>query len=126
MMKRLLIYFAAAVFALVAVTLTSKQPARTGSVRGTVTDPSGGVVPGAAVTLMGTGGSNTILTDTSGKYQLAGLTPGHYSVVVRAQGFQRFEDPSLVVAPGQISEADAPLALGQASQAITVTASQAR
>ena len=103
--------------ALAAVTLTSKEPVGAGSVRGTVTDPSGGVIPGDAVTRTGGARTDAVNTDESGEYRLSGLAPGHYKVAVRAKGFRDFEDPAIVVAPGQVSEGDAPLAIGQASQA---------
>ena len=60
---------------------------------GTVTDPSGAVVPGVSVTIVGrgTGLKRSALTDTAGEYRFAGLPAGNYSVHVEKTGSeQRF------------------------------------
>src|SRR5882757_2494632 len=53
---------------------------------GTVTDPSGAVVPGAKVTItnQGTGQESHTITSSAGTYSVTGLTPGVYSVTVEA------------------------------------------
>ena len=60
------------------------------SLRGTVTDPTGAVVPEATVTLTNTG-TNQVMTATSdanGIYTFNGLPPDHFSVKAEKQGFQ--------------------------------------
>ena len=55
--------------------------AQTASLRGQVTDESGALVPGAQVTLIGTGSSvRSTKTDDSGNYAFTGMLPGDYSV----------------------------------------------
>ena len=54
---------------------------------GTVTDPSGAVVPGAMVQLRGPGGEQRKLTDIRGQYSFPTLRPGKYQVRVIAKGF---------------------------------------
>jgi len=65
------------------------QNANTGEIKGTVTDPSGAVVPGANVTLTktGTGTVRTTISDGEGRYVISNLQPGPYSVKVELSGF---------------------------------------
>jgi hypothetical protein len=60
------------------------------TVFGTVTDPSGAVVPAAQVTIVNqsTGLQRRALTDTTGQYHLAGLPAGNYSLRAEKEGFQ--------------------------------------
>src|SRR5436305_6504351 len=62
----------------------------TGSIQGTVGDPNGGVVPGAAVTITdkGTGQSSKFSSSGSGSYASGALIPGEYAVKMEAKGFQ--------------------------------------
>jgi len=59
------------------------------SLNGTVTDPTGAVVPGAKVTVhsLATGLDNNLVTDSAGIYVAPSLIPGDYSVSVTATGF---------------------------------------
>src|ERR1041384_5868864 len=61
-----------------------------GSIVGTVRDPSGGIVPGAAVVLTNTGTSEKRAseTDASGNYQFVNLVPGTYRVDIQGSGFK--------------------------------------
>src|SRR5215467_7779516 len=60
------------------------------TVFGTITDPSGAVVPGAQVTIVNqsTGLTRETLTDMTGQYRLAGLPTGNYAVRIEKTGFQ--------------------------------------
>src|SRR5580692_3475069 len=60
------------------------------TVSGTITDPSGAVVPGVSVTIVsqGTGLKRSALTDTVGEYRFAGLPIGNYSLRIEKAGFQ--------------------------------------
>jgi len=61
-----------------------------GSVSGTVSDTSKGVLPGAAVTIknVDTGITSTAKTNSVGNYSVAGLQPGIYTLTVELSGFQ--------------------------------------
>ena len=61
-----------------------------GTVRGTVTDSTGGVLPGAEVTVRHetTGESTTGLTDETGNYEFTGLPPGPYTLTAEAPSFR--------------------------------------
>src|SRR5246127_620964 len=61
-----------------------------GTVFGTVTDPTGAVIPGANVTVSrgSTGLKREALTDMKGQYQVMGLATGKYVVRIEKEGFQ--------------------------------------
>ncbi len=95
-----------------------------GSLVGTVTDPSGAVVPGAAVTVtdVGQGQTRQEKSDSSGRYNLVNLLPGTYSVTVGAGGFKTVQQSNLVITPNTVSRFDVHLEVGQASQQVNVSA----
>lgn len=65
------------------------QTTTTGDLAGTVTDPSGAVVPNATVTITNdaTGSTQTVVTNGSGFYRAASLAPGSYTIGTNVQGF---------------------------------------
>ncbi|MGO8720877.1 MAG: carboxypeptidase regulatory-like domain-containing protein [Acidobacteriaceae bacterium] len=69
----------------------SRAQQATTSLNGVVTDPSGGVLPGATVTITreATGQVLTTTTNARGEYQFSQLNPGTWTVTVRATGFAR-------------------------------------
>src|SRR5690349_4950410 len=75
------------------------QSAGTGALTGTVTDPTGGIVPGATVVLTSTdtNQSRTTATGADGSYKFALLPPGSYRVRFSAAGFKTSEVPSVTV-----------------------------
>src|SRR5579883_1512345 len=84
------------------------QSITAGTVRGVVTDPSGGVVPGAAVALTNTETDVTrkTMTNGEGRYQFGFAAPGLYRVEVTAKGFQKAERGGVTVTAGQPVGAD--------------------
>src|ERR1700690_2511405 len=74
-----------------------------GSIRGTVTDPSAAVVPGATVVATGGGVTRTVTTDGQGRYTLPNMPPGKYTVRADAAGFVTFVKPDIDVPAGQAS-----------------------
>jgi hypothetical protein len=95
-----------------------------GSLVGTVTDPSGAVVPSAGVTVtnVGTGQIREDRTDQSGRYNLVNLNPGTYSVAITAPGFRKEEQTNVVITPNTVSRIDVHLVVGQQSEQVTVSA----
>jgi len=63
----------------------------TGTITGTVTDPSGAVIPNATVTVTdtSTGAVRTAASDSSGIYVISNLLPASYSVAVEASGMKK-------------------------------------
>jgi len=75
------------------------QMAGSGSVGGTVTDPTNAVVAGAAVTLTdtATGAARTTTTNDVGRFFLANVLPGTYTVTVSKAGFREAKLSNQVV-----------------------------
>uniref|UniRef100_Q026X8 Cna B domain protein n=1 Tax=Solibacter usitatus (strain Ellin6076) TaxID=234267 RepID=Q026X8_SOLUE len=95
-----------------------------GSVVGTVTDPSGGALTGAAVTLTnaGTGERRQTLSGSGGDYQFLNLVPGTYRVQVERTGFKRAAHENLEVNISGTVRADISLQLGDVTQTVEVQA----
>ena len=80
----------------------------TADIVGTVTDATGAVVPNAAVVLtnLGTNDKRTGQTNGSGDYSFTLLPVGHYSISVKAGGFQESINRDLAVEAGDRARAD--------------------
>src|SRR2546421_11447078 len=99
-----------------------QAPAQTTSteVLGTVTDSSGGVIPGAKVTLLrvATGERRESVTDTSGNYSFPLIEIGDYTVAVQAPGFKVETMTGITVALQQKARVNFRLEVGTASEKI--------
>jgi hypothetical protein len=97
--------------------------AYSGSVTGTVTDPSGGVVPSAAVRLVDEqkGYPFAAQTDATGRYLFRNLSPGTYRITVEMQGFQTQEKTGIKLDVNQNVAVDFALQVGAAAQRIDIT-----
>ena len=73
------------------------------TVRGTVTDSTGGVIPGASVTVVHetTDEATTRLTDETGNYEFTGLPPGIYTLTADVPGFEVGTYSNVELAAGQ-------------------------
>src|ERR1039458_8343542 len=78
------------------------QTPATGTLRGTMTDDSGAVIPAANVTLTGTSVNKTAQTQADGSYVFQGLAPGQYTVKVSFPGFTPVSKPVTVTAGGSV------------------------
>jgi hypothetical protein len=96
----------------------------TGAVTGTVTDPSGAVVQGAAATLVNTltGVQRTAQSNAAGIYRFDFIVAGTYSLRVSARGFAIYELHGLVLTVGQTVTANVGLELGKTGTVVTVEA----
>lgn len=94
-----------------------------GTLRGTVQDPSGAVVPAAEVsaTNQGTGVKQTTRTTSSGEYVFANLLVGSYTVEIAAQGFGKYSRKDVQVLPNQVVTADARLSVTAPGTVVEVT-----
>ncbi len=96
--------------------------AQSGTLRGTVTDPNGGVVAGATVTAKNSasGVSTPTTTNGEGNFQIPNLVPGKYSVTVEQTGFSKKVVTEVTVGLGAIVDLPVALAVGTASETVTV------
>ena len=97
------------------------------TVSGTITDPSGAVVPGVSVTIVsqGTGLKRSALTDTAGEYRFAGLPTGNYSLRIEKTGFQSQVREGVELTSAAEVMINSQLAIGDLSQQATVSANAA-
>jgi hypothetical protein len=93
------------------------------SITGTVTDASGGIIPGATVKVTDemTNTTVSLLTDSAGEYTARNLNPGSYSIAVEKGGFNKHVDKNFVVEVSQAARLDVALAVGSVSQTVEVT-----
>lgn len=96
----------------------------TGSIAGTVTDPSGAVVSSAKVTAVDAdkGFTYTGTSDSSGRYVLRNIPPGTYSVTIEAPNFERQRKTGVVIAVDQNAGVDFTLKVGAMTQTVEVQA----
>jgi Carboxypeptidase regulatory-like domain len=94
----------------------------TGRVEGTVTDNTDAVIPGATITLTNTDTSQarTATTDGAGSFTFNALERGHYSAVVKANGFQS-ETQLITLEVSQVQALNFKLNPGTAATTVTVT-----
>ena len=97
----------------------------TGTIRGTVKDPSGAVIPGARVkaVLAEAYASRSTATTADGEYAFPALPVGRYAVVVEAEGFREFRQLDVEVRIGHVVIVNADLQLGTLAQVVTALAS---
>ncbi len=94
-----------------------------GSIDGTVTDPTGAVVPHAAViaTATLTGQQTKTTANASGEYTFPTLMPTQYTILASAQGFQTYKHPGIVLQANQAMTVNIVLRVGSATQTISVS-----
>jgi Carboxypeptidase regulatory-like domain len=94
-----------------------------GTLTGTVTDPTGAVIPNAniQVTNNDTSAVYKIGTSSTGNYTLANLPVGNYTMTVEAPGFKKFERPNLIIQVAEITRVDAALEVGASTETVTVS-----
>src|SRR5580704_11258573 len=104
-------------------TQAGAQSSTTGSIIGTVTDPSGAAVPDAAVSVVDTdtGIPHNETTNDEGFYSAPSLQPGDYTVTVNKAGFAIFTHSGIVVTVGSRLTVDAALPLVATEATVTVT-----
>jgi hypothetical protein len=95
----------------------------TGAIGGTVSDPTGAVIPNATVTIK-TGAGVTVATVKSGVngiYVAPDLDPGIYTVQVAVPGFMDFVVTEVRVSPMALTTVDVELRIGATNETVTVT-----
>src|SRR6266478_5218363 len=112
-----------AVLALCALPMYS-QTANTGAIAGTVSDPSGALVPRAAVVInsQGTREERDLATDGEGNFSVQFLTPGNYDLTVRGAGFEPFILNGVQVQITEVSRLKIQLTISGAKEQIAISA----
>src|SRR5260370_35370439 len=109
-----------------------RAPSHTGSnsgtIRGTVVDVSGAVIPNTAVRAIPLKPETSrfyfyeSVTSENGLYELHGLPPGTYEVRVSVRGFRAYVMTSMPVRTGQMTIVDVMMQVGYTSETVEVTA----
>ena len=96
----------------------------TAQISGTVKDDSGGVLPGATVTVTqtDTGFSRNTVSDGEGAYRLTNLPVGPYKLEVTLEGFRTYTQTGIVLQVGSAPALNVTLGVGQLTEAVTVEA----
>jgi hypothetical protein len=96
----------------------------TGSIRGTVTDPSGAVVEGATVSAKQneTGLTRTTTTDHAGAYLLVELPVGHYQLQIDRSGFQTYLQQGIILDVNETATIPVSLRVGTGNEKVEVNA----
>ena len=96
----------------------------TATITGTITDPSGSVIAGAAVEAKNTetGATYSTTSTATGNYAVPNLPVGTYSLTATAAGFKTYTHTNLALAATQVLRQDIALEVGTASESITVEA----
>ena len=107
--------------------LAMAAAAANGSISGTLQDPSGAVIPGAAITLVNTALHSEYKTtsNSQGFYSFPTLPVGHYNLNIGAKGFKTEKKTNLTVDTEAALKLDAVLAVGEQSETVTVVAGAA-
>ncbi|MGH9511549.1 MAG: carboxypeptidase regulatory-like domain-containing protein [Terriglobales bacterium] len=104
--------------------LALSQGTTEATVVGTVTDPTGSVIPNVDITIMQTetGQLYSTKTNQDGQYTLPALQVGHYSLKAEAPGFKVAERKDLVLNVGDRYRADFSMQVGSTQESVTVEA----
>jgi hypothetical protein len=104
--------------------VAAAQTAGEGTLEGSVTDPSGAAIPNATVTATDNATQiSTVRKSTStGNFSIAPLPPGTYTITATAHGFKTLSQKNIVLNALQIRTLTLMLAVGQATQTVSVTA----
>ena len=95
----------------------------TGTILGTVTDATGGVMPGATVTLKheGTGLTRVVVTDNAGEFTAPALPTGKYTLSAELSGFKTVALSNIDVGVDQRVRINVKLEIGTVSESVTIT-----
>ncbi|HVT98363.1 MAG TPA: carboxypeptidase-like regulatory domain-containing protein [Acidobacteriaceae bacterium] len=120
--SKMLISLGVSLFLLGLSALASAQAGR-GAITGSVTDQSGAVIPGAAVTLVShaTGVTLHTASDAAGLYSFVSLNPGVYRIAVSQSGFTTTVRDNVPVTVDQTTAVDLALQVGSVNQVVNVS-----
>ncbi len=121
-------YFAAPLCILFVLSVAMFAQTDRATLRGTVTDPTGSVVPNVEVTIVELATNieaRKLTTDENGNFEMPGLKPGRYKMTVDAKGFRSYVADNMLLDAGLTRRVDVSLQLGATAETITVQAGAA-
>jgi hypothetical protein len=121
--SRFIAFLAVFCAALLAATPAARAQFDTGTVNGSVNDPSGAAVAGATVKLNNLALKTTLVrtTNAKGQYEFPDVQPGTYTVAVDAPGFAKSVTKPFDLTVAARQRIDVPLSLGTGSDTVTVS-----
>src|ERR1700722_20928178 len=128
---RVLISFICAVAVMLAASLLLASPiahaqgvGASGSLSGTVSDPTGAVIPKGTVTAedAARGIRISATVDANGQYRFTNLSPGTYDLTAQIPGFQSLVQKGVVITVGQVANLDFHLQVATTSSVVEVSA----
>lgn len=103
--------------------LHAQDQTTTSTLRGTVEDNTGAVIPNATVTLTGqdNGIARALTTDAEGNFAIRLLPPATYNLKVESKGFKTYSQRGISLLPGQTATQNVQLSVGSATQQVVVS-----
>lgn len=103
------------------------QAISSSSLRGTVKDPSGAVVPNAKIVVKSarTGAERSAQSGNDGSFTIPAIEPGVYTITVEATGFKKYNQTDLTFSPAEVKGLDVSLQVGQTSETVNISGSAA-
>lgn len=123
-MSKIIKFSLAGLLVLAFCAISFAQSTTTGAIGGVVTNPNKEVVPGAAVTVknLETNKEETATTDDTGRFKVANLQPGRYSVTINSSGFSPMTSENVIVEVGRETPLEISLSVGPVTGSVDVSA----
>ena len=120
MIPRLALRFVVALFCVSVATATAQET--TGTILGTVTDASGGVLPGVTISVkhLETSQVRSVATDSGGRYRVQALLVGSYEITAQLPGFQNLVRSGVVLTVAMEAVVNITMSIGNVSENVTV------
>jgi hypothetical protein len=125
MFRSLTAAFVVAAILLISTAGVAWTQAVSGTIQGTVTDPTGNLIVGANVTLTneGTADRRSVTTNATGNFNFVSIPPGTYDVRVESKGFQAFQKTGNVLSSTErLSLGSIQLTIGSVTETVSVSA----
>lgn len=116
-------FFSISLLLLFVATFSCSAQTVTGAIRGTITDPSGAILPGATITATNaaTGIATTAKSNSAGEYSIRFLQIGKYKLTVEAPGFKKADYGPFSLEIDQTAKVDIPLSIGATTTTVEVS-----
>ena len=123
-MSKIIKFSFAGLLVLALCAIAFAQSTTTGAIGGVVTNPNKEVVPGASVAVknLETNKEETATTDDTGRFKVANLQPGRYSVTVNSAGFSPMVSENVIVEIGRETPLEVSLSVGPVTGSVDVSA----